>query len=110
MAVKIGNTRIMVIPDFSKNSIFDDPDRSAYLTDTECIAINDDLTYTKYRDAANHFFFHGGKLEDQKLTPKVKPAGKLYKAVQCLLRSYAPSHDVKIATVAKLLKEHTNEL
>ena len=98
---------IKPILDFTKYSPFKDADLSDYLSSEECKKIEKNKEMIKYKDIANKLMFGGGKLEDQKLTPKNKETTKqLYKTLQVLLRSFAPPHEVKIATVAKLLHDH----
>ena len=103
----------MPIPDFMKNSLFDDAQRKDYITHEEFCELENNLNpkYLRCKAAASWFFNNGGKLEDKKLTPKNKATSKqLYKATQVLLRSYAPPHEIKIATVGKLLYDHCDEL
>ena len=96
------------IPDFSNNGPFDDAELKDYISDEEYRSIEKTHNYKKYEDIANQLFFEGGTLEKVNLKIKNPEASRaLMQALRVLLRSFAPPHEIKMATVAKLLEKHT---
>lgn len=63
---------------------------------------------TKFNDVVSALFFKGGKLADHglKLKAGTDPAS-FYTTLRALLCSFAPKHEIKEATCAWLLSEHT---
>lgn len=60
-----------------------------------------------FSTCAEMLFHKGGKLEDYGLRWKADvDAGKGMRALRALLGSYNPKHEIKIATVAFMLREH----
>jgi len=65
----------------------------------------------RHVDAVSGLFFNGGKLADHGLTIKEGVDREAFMtALQALLSSFAPEHELKIATCGWLLSEYTDEI
>lgn len=63
---------------------------------------------TKFNDAVSALFFKGGTLADHGLKLKAgTDSASFYTTLRALLGSFAPKHEIKEATCAWLLSEHT---
>ncbi|HEX4112716.1 MAG TPA: hypothetical protein VH020_09295 [Stellaceae bacterium] len=95
------------LPAFDGPTVVFGADRKAYLSREQLgdwYGLYGENSKTPFHHAAAQLFYKGGKLTDYGL--KVKPdldSGKVRAAVQALLGSFAPKHEIKIGTVAVAL-------
>lgn len=99
-----------VIPDFDGISVAFGADLKDY-PKYEAIPEEFRRGNNKFNSAVSGLFFKGGKLEDFGL--RLKPttnSALFFTAMRALLRSFAPPHELKEATVAWLLSEYAELL
>ncbi|KQP53063.1 hypothetical protein [Methylobacterium sp. Leaf106] len=91
------------VPDFDRPTVIFGAEHSAYLTKAQ---MGDEFYSGQHPmcRVASKLFFSGGKLEDYGIRLKGEiDSAKAHAAIQGLLGSFAPKHEIKIGTVGVAL-------
>lgn len=89
------------LPDFDAATLAFGPNESAYLTREQLGDWYDMNARSPYHDASDGLFFKGGSTEEYGLHVKAGlDEEKVRKTIHALMRSWAPKHEIKRATVA----------